>query len=405
MLTLVPGILFGEWVPLSSGTTEDLNGVWFLPNGQTGYVVGQGRVLKTTDGGANWGSLSLSGSVQAVTFPVNDDTGFAAASGGRVYRTIDAGTSWQRETTGVTIDLRGLCFPHNNLTGYVVGGDTSGLILKTTDAGRHWVSQTVNDTLPLEDVSFPENTLTGYTVGWSGVVHKTTNGGTTWLDQVTPSISSPSDVVFPINAETGYVVGNSGVFLKTTNGGTEWERSTTGANQYLTSASFPVDAETGYVSGALGTIMKTTDGGNTWHGESSGVTTFLNEVHFPANSQVGYAVGRNGVMLKTTDGGAWIAEPGARVALGARPARASARPNPFFARTLISYEPETDRPVPVEIYNVSGTVVGHLVLPGRTGERVTWSGRDRLGRSLPGGIYLLKAASGNSVLLRIVKAS
>ena len=108
--------------------------------------------------------------------------------------------------------------------------------------------------------------------------------------------------------------------------------------------------------------MKTTDGGNTWHGESSGVTTFLNEVHFPANSQVGYAVGRNGVMLKTTDGGAWIAEPGARVALGARPARASARPNPFFARTLISYEPETDRPVPVEKYNVSGTVVGHLVL-------------------------------------------
>jgi len=400
MLLMVPGILFGGWTPLNSGTTADLNRAWFLPDGQTGYVVGQGLILKTTDGGETWDSLRLTGSFQGVTFPVNADTGFATASGGRVFRTTDAGASWQRETTGVTIDVRGVCFPRDNQTGYVVGGAPS-LIMKTTDAGRHWVSQTVNDTLPLDGVSFPEDALTGYTVGWSGVVHKTTNGGTTWQDQVTPSISDPSDIVFPVDAETGYVVGNSGVFLKTTNGGTDWVRSTTGATEYLTSVSFPSDAETGYVCGAMGTIMKTTDGGSNWTSESSGVSAFLNAVHFPANCQVGYAVGRDGVLLKTTDGGVGMTE-GARV--GARPSQALARPNPFSARTLILYESRSGRPVPVEILNVSGTVVGHLVLPGRTGEGVTWDGRDRLGRNLPGGVYLLKAASGNSVLLRIVKA-
>jgi len=403
ILLLVPGLLIGAWVPLNLGTTADLYGAWFTPDGQTGYVVGQGRVQKTTDGGATWDSLTLQGSVGAVTFPVNADTGFATSSGGRVYRTINAGASWQLETTGVTIDLRGVCFPHNNLIGYVVGGETSGLIMRTTDAGRHWASQTVNDTGPIQGILFPEDTLTGYATGWSGVIHKTTDGGTTWQDQVSPPASYLSGVVFPVNAETGFVVGNAGTVLKTTNGGTDWVRLSTGTSQYLTSASFPTDADTGYVAGAGGTILKTTDGGSTWKGESSGVMTFLNQVHFPANCQVGYAVGRNGVMLKTTDGGAWIAEPGTEVAPGARPARASSRPNPFTARTLILYESPAGRPVTAEICDVSGAVVGHLALPGRAGEGVTWDGRDHLGRSLPGGIYLLKAASGNSVLLRVVK--
>ena len=405
ILLLVPGILIGGWVPLNSGTTEELHGVWFLPDGLTGYVVGQGRVQKTIDGGASWDSLPLTGSVDAVTFPVNGDTGFATSSGGRVYRTIDAGASWQLESTGVRIDLRGICFPLDNLTGYVVGGETSGLILKTTDAGQHWASQTVNDTAPLEAVSFPENTLTGYTAGWSGVIHKTTNGGTTWQEQVSPPAMYLSDVVFPVNAETGFVVGYSGNVLKTTNGGTDWLQMTTGTSAYLNSASFPIDAETGYVAGDNGTILKTTNGGSTWRGESAGVSTFLNEIHFPANTQLGYVTGRGGEILKTTDGGTWIAEPGAEVAVGARPSRAWARPNPFLTRTLILYETGDGRPVPMEICDVSGTVVGHFVLPGRAGQGATWDGRDCLGRSLPSGIYLLKAASGNSVLLRVVKTS
>jgi len=405
VLLLVPGILIGGWVPLNSGTTEELYGSWFLPDGQTGYVVGQGRVQKTTDGGATWDSLPLDGTVSAVTFPVNADTGFAVSAGGRVYRTIDAGASWQLESTGVRIDLRDICFPLDNLTGYVAGGETSGLILKTTDAGQHWVSQTVNDTAPLEAVSFPENAITGYTAGWSGAIHKTTDGGATWQDQVSPPVMYLSDIAFPVSAETGFVVGYSGKVLKTTNGGADWVQMTTGTSAYLNSTSFPIDAETGYVAGDNGTILKTTNGGSNWLSESTGASGTLHSIHFPANCQVGYVTGHNGAILKTTDGGTWIADPGEEVAVGARPSRATARPNPFFARTHISCESPTGRPVPVEIYNVSGTLVGHLVLSGRAGEGVAWDGRDRLGRSLPGGIYLLRAAPGNSVLLLLLKAS
>jgi photosystem II stability/assembly factor-like uncharacterized protein len=405
VLLLVPAVLIGGWVPLNSGTTDAIDGAWFMPDGQTGYVVGQGHVRKTTDGGATWDSLTLQGSVHAVTFPVNADTGFATSSGGRLYRTIDAGANWQLETTGVTTDLRGICFPHNNLIGYIAGSDTGDLILKTTDAGRHWVSQTVNDTAPLEGISFPENPLTGYAVGWSGVIHKTTNGGTSWQAQVSPPTTYLSDVVFPGNAETGYVVGYRGTVIKTTNGGADWVQMTTGIVNFLNSASFPTGADTGYVAGDNGTILKTTDGGSTWVRESSGVSEFLNCVTFPANNQVGYVTGRNGSILKTTDGGAWIAEPGAEVSVGARPSQASAWPNPFFARTLIRYESPTGRPVAAEVCDVSGTVVGHLVLPGRAGKGVSWDGRDRFGRSLPGGIYLLKSTSGNSILLRLVKTS
>jgi photosystem II stability/assembly factor-like uncharacterized protein len=405
ILLLVPCILIAGWLPLNSGMAADVNGIWFLPDGQTGYVVGQARVWKTTDGGVAWDTLILQGAVEAVTFPVNAETGFAVASGGRFYRTVNAGASWQIETTGVRHDMRGVCFPRNNRTGYIVGGDTSGVILKTTDVGRHWVRQTVNDTQPIQGVSFPEDTLTGYAAGWSGVIHKTTNGGTTWQDQVSPPAPDLMGFAFPYGMDTGFVVGAFGAILKTTNGGADWVRQTTGTSNYLTSASFPTGAETGYAVGASGTILKTTDGGSNWLRESSGVSEFLNSVCFPANYLVGYAAGRNGVLLKTTDGGAWIADPGAEVAVGAQSSRAEAWPNPFTTLTLIRYESRAGRPALAEIYNISGTLVGHLVLPGRAGEGVPWDGRDRLGRSLPDGIYLLKAASGNSVLLRIVKTS
>src|SRR5216110_2059078 len=48
---------FGQWLPVSSGTTNNLNGSYLLGSG-TGFIVGEaGTVLKTTDLGATWAPL------------------------------------------------------------------------------------------------------------------------------------------------------------------------------------------------------------------------------------------------------------------------------------------------------------------------------------------------------------
>ena len=50
--------VFGQWLPVSSGTTNNLNGAYLLGSG-TGFVVGDaGTILKTTDAGATWAPLT-----------------------------------------------------------------------------------------------------------------------------------------------------------------------------------------------------------------------------------------------------------------------------------------------------------------------------------------------------------
>ncbi|MCP4580257.1 MAG: M20/M25/M40 family metallo-hydrolase [candidate division Zixibacteria bacterium] len=48
-----------DWVEMNSGTSKDLYGVEFVDN-QTGYALGDGVVLKTTDGGQTWIDQSAS---------------------------------------------------------------------------------------------------------------------------------------------------------------------------------------------------------------------------------------------------------------------------------------------------------------------------------------------------------
>jgi photosystem II stability/assembly factor-like uncharacterized protein len=50
--------VFGQWSPINSGTTNNLNGVYLLDSG-TGFAVGDtGTILKTTDLGATWAPLT-----------------------------------------------------------------------------------------------------------------------------------------------------------------------------------------------------------------------------------------------------------------------------------------------------------------------------------------------------------
>src|ERR671936_273460 len=50
--------VFGQWSPVDSGTTSNLNGAILLDSG-TGFVVGDtGTILKSTDAGATWVPLT-----------------------------------------------------------------------------------------------------------------------------------------------------------------------------------------------------------------------------------------------------------------------------------------------------------------------------------------------------------
>ena len=59
LLVFTPGInVFGQWSPVNSGTTSNLNGAVLLDSG-TAFVVGDtGTILKSSDAGTTWTPLT-----------------------------------------------------------------------------------------------------------------------------------------------------------------------------------------------------------------------------------------------------------------------------------------------------------------------------------------------------------
>jgi hypothetical protein len=127
--------VFGQWSAASSGTTNNLNGVYLLDSG-VGFAVGDaGTIVKTTNAGMTWSQLT-SGTTNALydVYFFDATQGVAVGEQGLILRTTNGGSGWQGITSGVTDTLRSVAFSGVN---GIAGGD-SQTILYSTDAGASW---------------------------------------------------------------------------------------------------------------------------------------------------------------------------------------------------------------------------------------------------------------------------
>ena len=333
-----------NWVPQTSGTTSVLMGVYFTST-NTGIVVGSNGILRTTDGGTTWNSVSTS-SLNAVSFSdanigtvvgsnntilrttdggatwigqsaptatyygvsmTDANTGTAVGTAGKIVHTIDAGIHWLAQTSGTTNVLFSISCTDNN-TGTVVGD--VGKIIRTINSGANWVFQSKGETYDMYGVYFTDAN-TGTAVGGGptpldGRILRTIDGGANWVLQSQPSTRYLYGVSFT-DANTGTAVGMIGKILRTTNGGATWVLQTSGLSVNLMAVCF-TDSNTGTVVGSSGKILRTTNGGTNWAQQTSGTTQQFFAVHF-TDANNGTAVAQGGVIVHTTDGGAnWITQ-------------------------------------------------------------------------------------------------
>src|SRR6266487_3966289 len=176
--------VFGQWSPVSSGTTNNLNGAYLLGSG-TGFVVGDaGTILKTTDAGATWAPLTsgTTTTLHGVYFFDSDD-GVAVGEQGLILRTTDGGAAWQSVASGVEDSLRAVSFSGAN---GICGGD-SQTILYSADSGASWqIGQT-----GFFGGGFPGaqmlNAAVGFVAGQNSIfqpsVGATADGGVSWAFQ------------------------------------------------------------------------------------------------------------------------------------------------------------------------------------------------------------------------------
>lgn len=276
---------------------------------------GEGGVSAvSTNGGVNWttnNSIVRNTINKIEGFDVSrggsgNDTIRAVGNNGLIMISTNSGNSWQTQNSGVNFHLYSLHFI-NNLTGWVVGGNTSGvsqrLIMKTTNGGVNWFLQYQSGLSALFDIAFTDS-LNGTSVGNFGGMMRTTNGGTNWVN-VSGISMTLNDLVY-INATTGYITGESGSIYKTTNAGMNWYQVNSGGffdTQFAIEFS---DVNTGYSVGSQGKIYKTTNGGDNWTALQNITTNTLRSIKF-ANAFTGYISGTNlgndCSILKTTNGG------------------------------------------------------------------------------------------------------
>lgn len=300
----------------------------FFINDRIGFSIGGGTILKTVDGGENWGVERFSYSFENVCF-IDRNKGFAGGGwlyihlfkSGDMFVTEDGGKTWQPNLyTGAKIES---CVFINASLGVAISrviGDGSWF-LKTVDGGENWADSFIQpdstSTFEGKDIFFI-NDKRGWTVGfdWScgPAVIATTDGGENWKPVWRKKIGEGMNYlhsIYFVNDSTGWAVGDDGLIVKYTAQG-QWQEQPAITDLPLNEVFF-IDENNGCISGGywndqgqyFSILLKTTNGGETWQ-KLPNVPYLIYDIYF-LDQQRGWAVGTDsaysGIILATEDGG------------------------------------------------------------------------------------------------------
>lgn len=299
---------YSQWEEKNVSTSTFLNSVHFL-NDEVGFVTGSNKIYKTEDGGDDWQLIYLASDLVLYEdiLAINEDQIIAVGKDFNLNQSLisisnNGGESWTDILLSGSSLLKSVKFVSSEI-GYCSG--EKGALFKTTDAGLTWQSLNSGTDLYLQSIFFIDELL-GFAVGGvpsTSLIIKTMDGGETWSP-----IQSPSDnylqSVFFTNRDTGYIVGWNGEILKTENCGDSW----TSQNSVEMSGNLEVtftDTNTGYIVGGSFNeplIQKTSNAGDLWEDISPDIQEGLVGIFFPSFN-IGNAVGGNGTVIKTVSGG------------------------------------------------------------------------------------------------------
>jgi photosystem II stability/assembly factor-like uncharacterized protein len=218
---------------------------------------------------------------------------------GIVIKTTNGGTTWTQLWTGTDQGIEGISFPDLN-TGYV--GGWSAYFAKTTDGGLTWIPQSPGtDIYFYTDVVFKDAShgiVTAQTNTGAGV-YSTSDGGITWTTATGVS-AIPYGACY-VSGNTYFLANNNGDIQKSTDNGLTWA-TVYAAGGFLLGIDF-YDANIGIAGSEDGRIIKTYDGGATWQQQVIAFGQPLWHDFAWANQNEVYAAGTPEFIFKSMDGG------------------------------------------------------------------------------------------------------
>ncbi len=289
---------------LNTGSEADFQSVFFL-NEDTGFIAGGERytesiIYRTVDAGESWQLLDtgLGVGIFDIDF-FNDSLGLAVAYGGLIARTTNLGESWQLINLGFPPDsympLRAVQFIDQQHVVAVGGvGYDKGAIARSSDGGVNWTVH-FSDTIEYRalDLMGERLLLAGF-----GEVHESIDRGESWQQYRVDGdyFSSVSTVQQQV-----YVCGVFGSIYRSGIDDTDTWTTLRDGNKLLQKrwemeciASFS-DPEQVYLAGRdLFKFSK--DGGENW-ANIGDQNRSLNDI-FLLDDDGGYAVGNDGSVLR-----------------------------------------------------------------------------------------------------------
>jgi photosystem II stability/assembly factor-like uncharacterized protein len=306
-----------NWVSVSNGIRSllgpsILDGILtslYIINENT-VIAGGNGIIKTTNGGINW--FSIGGditSVIGISF-ANSTTGFAATSPGKLYKTTNQGTTWSLAGT-YGIEMTAIYFSSEQSGVFATRASGNAVIYSTSNSGATWTQVYSVAAFFIHNFDFI-NSTTGYAVvdnsSVPGKLLKTTNGGENWQVLRNLPFGVGSDNNFEmVSEQTGFIYTNLiyGTFRRTTNEGQTWDSiNIRNAFTYGPYALTFKNAFTGFAMGRAGSIYHTTNAGTNWTCRSSqwDIMTSFNYVKFFDEDNAVILGGGN--ILKTSNAGA-----------------------------------------------------------------------------------------------------
>lgn len=187
-----------SWSPQFSGTNQELEVVHFIDE-NTGWITGGGvsaeaaPILKTTDGGENWESLSYGFDAISIKdiFFIDENVGWAILTDS-IYRSTDGGLTWLGEDFATTVVFSSLwnkeIFATSDTIAYVAGknnngsGNTSATIFdRRPDNAYLWGTDGLNQfdvDETLECITFANDSV-GFVGGQMGKIYRMSRSGLT----------------------------------------------------------------------------------------------------------------------------------------------------------------------------------------------------------------------------------
>jgi len=285
----------------------------YMVNDRVGYAVsGDGKIVKTTDGGDNWNLILQSTGIycRSVEF-ITELKGFVGGfpqSGGTtniLRRTTDGGATWTDLTSLLDPKARkgicGLAVADNNT---IYGGGNwyqdSAYLIKSSDGGNTWSFIDMhNYASSIIDMYFL-NKDTGFVTGkgvkplQTAVILYTTDGGISWSYQF--QNATPNEYCWKIQRLTQRIyyasiedmTNTPSKILRSVDGGMTWMVLKVSSYSYYMEGVGFIDPLHGWAGGDQRGSFETKDGGKTW--ETINVCPFMNRV-FKVNDTTIFATG------------------------------------------------------------------------------------------------------------------